>query len=101
MHTLTRRYFLTAGATLAAALPVLPAAARAAIKGTTVDIRDYVTNNDWIRAFNDAFADADTVNVPADVVCDNINTAITLPPGKTLAVAGALKGNGRGRGVFL
>ena len=101
MHTLTRRYFLTAGATLAAALPVLSATgARAAEKRSAVDIRDYVHNGDWIRAFNEAFAQADTVNVPAGVVVDNINTAITLPPGKTLAVAGALKGNGRGRFIL-
>ena len=102
MHTLTRRYFLTAGATLAAALPVLPAAAAraAAGKSTMADIRDFVDNGDWIRAFNEAFRQADSVTVPAEVICDNINTAITLPPGKTLHVAGSLKGNGRGRFIL-
>ena len=101
MHTLTRRYFLTAGATLAAALPVLSGkSARAAEKRTTADIRDFVHDGDWIRAFNAAFSAADIVSVPSEVVCDNINTAITLPPGKTLAIAGALKGNGRGRFIL-
>lgn len=100
MRTLTRRHFLTAGATLAA-LPLLPVAhARAAGQSATADIRDFYRDGDWIRAFNEAFSKADTVTVPADVTCDNINTAITLPPGKTLAVAGALKGNGRGRFIL-
>ena len=100
MRTLTRRHFLTAGATLAA-LPLLPAvSARAAGQSATVDIRDYYRDGDWIRAFNEAFSHGDTVSVPAGVVCDNINAAITLPPGKTLAVAGALKGNGRGRFIL-
>ncbi|MDT8700631.1 colanic acid biosynthesis protein WcaM [Kluyvera ascorbata] len=97
MRTLTRRHFLTAGATLAA-LPLLPAvSARASGQPAAVDIRDYYRDGDWIRAFNEAFSHGDTVSVPAGVVCDNINAAITLPPGKTLAVAGVLKGNGRGR----
>lgn len=98
MHTLTRRYFLTAGATLAATLPVLPVAtARAAGKSNMADIRDYQQDGDWIRAFNDAFARADSVSVPAGVTCDNINAPITIPAGKSLHIAGALKGNGRGR----
>lgn len=97
MRTLTRRHFLTAGATLAA-LPLLPAvSAHAAGQPAAVDIRDYYRDGDWIRAFNEAFSHGDTVSVPAGAVCDNINAAITLPPGKTLAVAGVLKGNGRGR----
>ncbi|SQC35499.1 putative colanic acid biosynthesis protein [Kluyvera cryocrescens] len=101
MHTLTRRYFLTAGATLAAALPVLPvAAARAAGKNTSVDIREYLQNGDWIRAFNEGFRQTDSIIVPAEVTCDNINAAITIPPGKTLHVAGGLKGNGRGRFIL-
>lgn len=100
MLTLTRRHFLTAGATLAA-LPLLPVdRARAAGQSAAADIRDFYRDDDWIRAFNEAFSKADTVSVPAGVTCDNINTAITVPPGKTLAVAGALKGNGRGRFIL-
>ncbi|HED1420418.1 TPA: colanic acid biosynthesis protein WcaM [Kluyvera georgiana] len=100
MRTLTRRHFLTAGATLAA-LPLLPVdLARAAGQSAAADIRDFYRDGDWIRAFNEAFSKADTVSVPAGVTCDNINTAITVPPGKTLAVAGALKGNGRGRFIL-
>lgn len=100
MRTLTRRYFLTAGATLAT-LPLLPVdRAQAAGLPAGVDIRDYYRDGDWIRAFNEAFSKADTVSVPAGVTCDNINTAITVPPGKTLAVAGSLKGNGRGRFIL-
>ncbi|WP_438436817.1 colanic acid biosynthesis protein WcaM [Kluyvera sichuanensis] len=100
MRTLTRRHFLTAGATLAA-LPLLPVdRARAAGQSAAADIRDFYRDGDWIRAFNEAFIKADTVSVPAGVTCDNINTAITVPPGKTLAVAGALKGNGRGRFIL-
>jgi colanic acid biosynthesis protein WcaM len=95
--TLSRRRFLSAGSALAA-LPLLHApAVRAISRRVSVDIRDYVTNNDWIRAFRAAFDKADVVDVPAGVVCDNINTGIIMPPGKTLQVLGALKGNGRGR----
>ncbi|MGL5697709.1 MAG: colanic acid biosynthesis protein WcaM, partial [Kluyvera sp.] len=96
MRTFTRRHFLRAGATLAA-LPLLPVAARAAGQGASIDIREVVRDEDWVGAFNTAFSRADNVIVPAGVTCDNLNTAITIPPGKTLLIAGALKGNGRGR----
>lgn len=99
MRTFTRRHFLRAGATLAA-LPLLPVAARAAGQGASIDIREVVRDEDWVGAFNTAFSRADNVIVPAGVTCDNLNTAITIPPGKTLLIAGALKGNGRGRFIL-
>ncbi|CAM7688539.1 colanic acid biosynthesis protein WcaM [Citrobacter sedlakii] len=97
--TLSRRTFLAAGSVLAA-LPALHSPfARAVTAGNTVNIQDY-NPKDWIASFRQAFADAQTVRVPAGLVCDNINAAIFIPPGKTLRVEGALRGNGRGRFVL-
>lgn len=94
---LTRRSFIAAGSALAA-LPLLHAPAALALgRSTRVDIRSYRPDVDVIQAFNRAFAEGDVVDVPAEVVCENINTGIIIPPGKTLRIAGALKGNGRGR----
>jgi colanic acid biosynthesis protein WcaM len=95
--TLSRRAFLGASSALAA-LPLINSPAALALgRNDAADIRNYNPGNDWIRAFNDAFKDSDVVEVPEGVVCDNINTGIIIPPGKTLQVSGALKGNGRGR----
>lgn len=72
--------------------------ARAA-SGRTVSVKQY-NNNDWIAAFKQAFNDGDTVVVPAGLTCENINTGIFIPDGKTLLIRGALTGNGRGRFVL-
>lgn len=73
-------------------------AARAATR-KTVSVDRY-NNNDWIAAFKQAFTEGDTVVVPAGLTCENINTGIFIPDGKTLLIRGALKGNGRGRFVL-
>jgi len=93
---ITRRTFVTACSLLAAA-PLV--GVRAATKSGTVNIRDY-NNHDWIAAFKQAFSEGDTVEVPAGLTCENINTGIFIPPGKTLLIRGALTGNGRGRFVL-
>lgn len=93
----SRRHFLSAGAALATVPLLHSPAARALGRNDAVDIRNYLVGNDWIRAFRQAFDDADIVDVPKGVVCDNINTGIIMPPGKTLQINGSLKGNGRGR----
>ncbi len=94
---LSRRHFLSAGSALAA-LPLLHSPlVRAVDTQKTVDVRDFNTGNDWIRAFKLAFAAGQTVEVPAGLVCENINASILMPPGKTLHLRGVLKGNGRGR----
>lgn len=96
-HSLSRRSFLTASTALAA-LPLLNStAARALGRNEAADIRNYNTQNDWVKAFNDAFKDNDVVEIPKGVVCENINAGIIIPPGKTVQLAGALKGNGKGR----
>lgn len=96
---LTRRTFLAAGSALAA-LPLLHIpAARAIGRNDTVDISHY-NRNDWPAALKEAFADGETVEIPAGLVCENINTGIFIPAGKTLLVRGALKGSGRGRLVL-
>lgn len=93
----SRRSFLTASSALAA-LPLLNSpVARAVGRNDATDIRTFNTHNDWISAFNAAFEASDVVNVPKGVICDNINTGIIIPPGKTLQVFGSLKGNGKGR----
>lgn len=97
--TLSRRTFLTASSALAV-LPVLHSPfARAVASRKTVNIQDY-NAEDWIASFRQAFSDAETVVVPAGLVCENINTGIFIPPGKTLHVLGRLSGNGRGRFVL-
>lgn len=96
-YSLSRRAFLGASSALAALPLINSRIALATGQNAAVDIRQYNQGNDWIRAFNDAFKASDVVNVPKGVVCDNINTGIVIPPGKTLQIAGALKGNGRGR----
>nr|WP_312454606.1 colanic acid biosynthesis protein WcaM [Pseudescherichia sp.] len=95
---LSRRRFIGAGSALAA-LPLLHASPLFAQASGSVDIRRYL-KNDVIAAFKQAFAEASTVLVPAGVICENINTAIFIPAGKTLLIRGALKGNGRGRFVL-
>lgn len=94
----SRRKLLAAGSALAAT-SLIPGTVKAIGRGTQVNVKDFY-QNDWIAAFRQAFAEADVVQVPADLVCDNINTAIFMPQGKTLLVAGGLKGNGKGRFVL-
>nr|WP_312213335.1 colanic acid biosynthesis protein WcaM [Pseudescherichia sp.] len=95
---LSRRRFIGAGSALAA-LPLLHSPLLQAQESSSVDIRRYL-KNDVIAAFKQAFAEASTVLVPAGVICENINTAIFIPAGKTLLIRGVLKGNGRGRFVL-
>lgn len=90
-----RRSFLTAGAALAA-LPFLPVATA---RAETVDIRRYQTT-DWPAALKQAFSEAQTVEIPEGLVCENLNTGVFIPPGKTLLVRGNIKSNGRGRLVL-
>lgn len=93
----SRRRFLAAGSALAA-LPLLQSpSARALGRNNQVDIRNYLSGQDWVKAFRLAFAAADTVEVPRGVLCDNLNTGIIMPPGKTLLLNGGITGNGRGR----
>ena len=100
----SRRKLLWASSVLAAVPFVRPRVVLArAVLATS--IKDEVSveqfyKGDWIAAFKQAFAAADTVTVPAALVCNNINTAVFMPEGKTLQVAGGLKGNGKGRFVM-
>ncbi|WP_193131861.1 colanic acid biosynthesis protein WcaM [Enterobacter hormaechei] len=98
LNKITRRRFVSSLSVLAAMPLLSPRAARAAT-GKTVSVDRY-NNNDWIAAFKQAFTEGDTVVVPAGFTCENINTGIFIPDGKTLLIRGALKGNGRGRFVL-
>lgn len=93
---ITRRAFITACSVLAAA-PLV--GVRAAKNAATVEISRYDLR-DGIATFKKAFTEGDTVVVPADVTCENINAAIFIPEGKTLRILGAMTGNGRGRLVL-
>lgn len=93
---ITRRAFVTACSVLAAA-PLV--GVRAAKNAATVEISQYDLR-DGIAAFKKAFTEGDTVVVPADVTCENINAAIFIPEGKTLRILGVMTGNGRGRLVL-
>lgn len=95
----SRRKLLWASSILAAVPLVLPRAALAAGRRSEQSVQDFY-HGDWIAAFKQAFDAADTVTVPASLVCDKINTAIFMPEGKTLRVLGGLKGNGKGRFVM-
>lgn len=96
---ITRRTFITSCSVLAATPLLSLRAAGAAQQSATVDISHY-HNKDWIAAFKQAFIDGETVVVPAGLTCENINTGIFIPQGKTLLIRGALTGNGRGRFVL-
>lgn len=98
LKKITRRSFISACSVLAAA-PLFSSPAARAASNRTVNINQY-NSHDWIAAFKQAFAEGDTVVVPAGLTCDNINTGIFIPEGKTLLIRGALKGNGRGRFVL-
>lgn len=93
---LSRRTFLTASSALAFLHTPF---ARALPDQQSVNINDY-NPHDWIASFKQAFSEGQTVVVPAGFVCDNINTGIFIPPGKTLHILGSLRGNGRGRFVL-
>ncbi|WP_227318927.1 colanic acid biosynthesis protein WcaM [Cedecea davisae] len=97
-YSLSRRKLLLAGSAIAAS-SLAPRAVMAAANVREVSVKDFY-QNDWIAAFKLAFAASDRVLVPAELVCDSINTAIFMPQGKTLHVAGGLKGNGKGRFVL-
>lgn len=77
---LSRRTFLTASSALAFLHTPF---ARALPDQQSVNINDY-NPHDWIASFKQAFSEGQTVVVPAGFVCDNINTGIFIPPGKTL-----------------
>ncbi len=94
--TLSRRTFLTASSALAFLHTPF---ARALSARQSVNINDY-NPHDWIASFKQAFSEGQTVVVPGGLVCDNINTGIFIPPGKTLHILGSLRGNGRGRFVL-
>lgn len=96
---ISRRHLLRFGCGLAT-LPLLNIpVARALERGDKVSIKTYY-QGDWIAAFRQAFKEADTVEVPAGLVVDKVNTCIVIPAGKTLKVSGGIKGNGRGRFVL-
>ena len=98
LKKITRRTFVSSLSVLAAT-PLLSSRIARAASGRTVSVKQY-NNNDWIAAFKQAFNDGDTVVVPAGLTCENINTGIFIPDGKTLLIRGALTGNGRGRFVL-
>lgn len=95
----SRRKLLKASSVLAAVPFISPRYVFAAAGKSEVSVQKFYSG-DWIAAFKQAFSAADIVSVPAELVCDNINTAIFMPEGKTLHVAGGLKGNGKGRFVL-
>lgn len=93
---LSRRLFLTAGS----ALVVLHSPLTRALEAkSSVNIQDY-NPNDWVASFRRAFSEGQIVVVPAGLVCDNMNTGVFIPPGKTLRILGRVSGNGRGRFVL-
>lgn len=97
--TYTRRTFLKATGSVAL-LPLLHAPAVYALdKRDTVNVEHFF-KSDWTDAFNRAFEAGQTVEVPKNLVCDNLNSAIFIPSGKTLHVLGRIEGNGEGRFVL-
>ncbi|WP_031520858.1 colanic acid biosynthesis protein WcaM [Siccibacter colletis] len=97
--TLSRRTLLQASSLLAVSPLLHSPLARAATGGDAVNVQDYF-RSDWPDAFKRAFQSGKTVHVPADLVCDNINSAVWMPPGATLRIAGGMKGNGKGRFIL-
>ncbi len=95
-NKLSRRTFLTAGF----GLVVLHSPfVRALESSDSVNIQDY-NPKDWVASFRQAFKEGQTVVVPYGLECKDLNTAIVIPPGKTLHLQGRIIGNGRGRFVL-
>ncbi|KAA1143143.1 MULTISPECIES: colanic acid biosynthesis protein WcaM [Citrobacter] len=95
-NKLSRRTFLTAGSALVVLhSPVV----RALESSDSVNIQDY-NPKDWVASFRQAFKEGQTVVVPNGLECKDLNTAILIPPGKTLHLQGRISGNGRGRFVL-
>lgn len=97
--TLSRRTLLQASSMLAVSSLVPGALARAAAGNGSVNVQDFYRTN-WPEAFKRAFEVGKTVHVPASLVCDNINSAVSMPPGSTMHIAGGIKGNGKGRFIL-
>ncbi len=95
----SRRKLLWASSVLAAVPSVIPRAVMAAAGKGEVNIQQFY-QGDWLAAFRQAFSAADTVYVPAGLVCDSINTSVFMPAGSTLRVAGGIKGSRKGRFVM-
>lgn len=89
---LSRRTFLTASSALAFLHTPF---ARALPARQSVNINDY-NPHDWIASFKQAFSEGQTVVVPAGLVCDNINTGIFIPSGKTLHILEACAATAEG-----
>lgn len=97
--TWTRRTLLKATGSVAL-LPLLHSpVARALENPAAVNVEHYF-RTDWPDAFRRAFEAAQTVDVPENVVCNNVNSAVFIPAGKTLRVKGRIEGNGNGRFVL-
>ncbi|MCZ7834538.1 colanic acid biosynthesis protein WcaM [Atlantibacter hermannii] len=97
-NTFSRRTFLKATSTVAL-LPLLNhPAARALEQRSAVNVKQFF-KTDWPDAFNRAFKAAPVVEVPQQLVCDNVNSAIFMPPGSKLLIKGRIEGNGKGRFV--
>lgn len=95
-NKLSRRTFLTAGSALVVLhSPVV----RALESSDSVNIQNY-NPKDWVASFRQAFKEGQTVVVPKELECKDLNTAIVIPHGKTLHLQGRISGNGRGRFVL-
>ncbi|MTD42697.1 colanic acid biosynthesis protein WcaM [Erwinia sp. CPCC 100877] len=97
--SITRRKLLLTAPVLVAAPLFNSPLARAVGRNAEVNVNDYY-QGDWVAAFKQAFREGDVVVVPANVKCENVNARIFMPEGKTLKIAGAIKGNGRGRFIL-
>jgi colanic acid biosynthesis protein WcaM len=97
--SITRRKLLLTGSVLAAAPLFNSPVARAVGRNAEVNVNDYY-QGDWPAAFKQAFREGDVVVVPANVNCKKMNARIFMPEGKTLKIAGTVKGNGRGRFIL-
>ncbi len=97
--TFSRRTLLKATGSVAL-LPLLHCPAVLALESArTANVQDYF-HSDWPDAFRRAFEAAPVVEIPKNVVCDNVNSAIFMPEGRTLVVRGRIEGNGNGRFVL-
>lgn len=77
-NKLSRRTFLTAGSALVVLhTPVV----RALESSDCVNIQDY-NPKDWVASFRQAFKEGQTVVVPKELECKDLNTAVVIPLAK-------------------